>query len=579
MKKLLAAFTLIVSASYASSAKRELNISACGITRVAFVKELVKEFSKEHNITVHLNKKGGVNRAINDVYSQKADIGFGCSALFKDKKESSLDSEQVAWGTIAFLTNKKNSVDSITLQQAKDILKGKIKNWKELGGENKAINLYLRKAALKSGVGYSVRKELFKNLKIGLNKDAKFVKNSDELRAKLLKDKYGFGIGDGASAIAFGELKILKFNGVIPNKSALKSKKYSLLRPYFIYLPKKLTPEANEFLNFVLGKDGQNLIKKTEAVSLGEGESDLRNLTQQIKNEQLSSDNSLSMDSIVKRYANSNLNVLSCGITRVAFVHNLIDSFSKKYGIKIHTNSKGGVGFVLDKLKRKESDISFVCRKAFKEGSEKNLWCVQVAWGALGFIVSPNNKISNLTKEQIKSVLTGKVTNWKELGGDDAPIHLVLRESPKSGVGSTLREILFKDKNYKLNSAYKLVKNSGEIRDSVAKDRYAIAVDDVTSSQRVKSVKLINIDDVKPTKDAIVDGDYKYRRPFFACMAQEHKKLAKLFLNYSMSSGGQKVISLSGTANLAEGKSIDSQNNFILQQLKFRMQGRKKKLK
>lgn len=574
--KILLAFILTLTLSYSKSLQKELTITACGITRVAFVKKLVKEFNKTHSIKVHLNNKGGVNRAINDVYSKKADIGFGCRALFKDKKESSLDSEQVAWGTVAFLTNKSNSVTSITMQQAKDILKGKITNWRELGGENRTINLYLRKGGLKSGVGYSVRKELFKNLDIQLSKSAKLVKNSDELRVALLRDKYGFAVGDGASAIAFGKLKILKVNGVFPNKVALKSKKYSLLRPYFVYLPKKLTPEAKIFLNFTLTKYGQNAIKKTEAVSLGEGERDLRNLTQQIKNEKLSSDNTVSMDSIVKRYANSNLNVFSCGITRVAFVHNLIESFSKKYGVKISTNNKGGVGFVLDKLYKKESDISFVCRKPFKEGSEKNLWCVQVAWGALGFIVNPNNKINNLTKSQIKAILTGKIKNWKELGWEDAPIHLVLRKSPKSGVGSTLREILFKDKNYKLNSAYKLVKNSGQTRDTVANDKFAIAVDDVTSSQRVKSVKLINVDDVKPTKETIIDGDYKYRRPFFACMIQKYKKLAKLFLNYSMSNGGQKVISISGTANLAEGKSRDSQNNFILQQLKFRMQGRTK---
>ena len=57
-------------------------------------------------------------------------------------------------------------------------------------------------------------------------------------------------------------------------------------------------------------------------------------------------------------------------------------------------------------------------------------------------------------------------------------------------------------------------------------------------------------------------------------MTQKPSKLAKLFINFVLSQNGQKIISEVGTANLAEGKDRDSQNNFILQKLKFRMQGR-----
>ena len=225
----------------------------------------------------------------------------------------------------------------------------------------------------------------------------------------------------------------------------------------------------------------------------------------------------------------------------------------------------------------KKVDIGFGCLALFKDKKESSLVSEQIALGMLAFLTNKKNKVDSITLKDAKDILKGKIKNWKELGGDNTPIHLILRKSPKSGVGSTLKELLFKDKNYPLNSAFKYVKNSTEVRETVANDKYAIGVDDVTSSNKVSSVKLINIDDVKPTKEAIIDGYYKYRRPFFACMNQEHKQLAKLFLNYAMSKSGQKIISMSGTANLAEGKSIDSQNNFIIQQLKFRMNARKNK--
>jgi len=141
-------------------------------------------------------------------------------------------------------------------------------------------------------------------------------------------------------------------------------------------------------------------------------------------------------------------------------------------------------------------------------------------------------------------------------------------------VGKTLREIVFNDASHQFSSAYKLLKNSGQIRDAVSQDIDAIAVDDVTSSQRASSVKLLNIDNIEASKRAILKGNYKYRRPFYACLAPEHNKLAKLFVNYLLSSSGQEVISLSQTANLEEAKDQNSQNNFILQQLKLRMQHR-----
>ena len=564
-------FLLILSTSTLFAANKSLKVAACGITRVAFVKQMAKEFSQKFGIDVYVNNRGGVNRAIELVATNKADIGFGCRALLNYPIEKNLLCQRVAWGSLAVLTNAKNGVSNITEKQLQDILLGKITNWKELGGDNAKIELVLRKPGVKSGVGFSLRDKIFKNLNIKLKRDARYVINSDDIRDAIKANRYAIALGDGASDSRFNFIKILKIDGYKPNKKALKENKYPYKRPYFVYRKKKLTKEAQLFLNYILTKEGQAGIDKTGAISLNMANVYFKNLNQSINNENLNNDNTVSMNNIIKKYANEELNVFGCGITRVAFTKNAVKDFAKRYGIKVNINSKGGVVYVLDKLFTKESDVSTVCRKPFKNGREKELWCVQVAWGALGFIVNPKNPISNISKTQLKDILNGKITNWKELGGLDKSIHIYLRNGLKSGVGSTLREILFKDKNYPINSAYKLLKNSGEIRDAVSKDTYAIAVDDVTSSQRVSSVKLLNIDNIEASKRAILKGDYIYRRPFYACLAPKHRKIARVFVNYLLSSQGQKVISLSKTANLEEAKDINSQNNFILQQLKLRL--------
>ena len=578
MKKIITIFLLIgvIVSLYGATTDRELNINACGVVRGAFVNKLAKEFSKKFKIKVHLNKHGGDRDVISALDSGKANLGFGCRALLNLPREKKLKSEQVAWGVLAFLVNKQNGINNITIEQAKDILKGKIKNWKELGGKDAPIHLYLRKPGVLSGVGYSLRKIVFKNLRVKLRDTKYIVANSDSIREAISKDVNSFAVGDGTSAAASGKVKILKVNGIEPSKKTMASKKYRALRPYFMYMPKSLTPEAKKFIAFALSKSGQKIIAKSYAASIGEGERVFKLLSESAKFENFKTGNELSMDSLVKRYKGQSLTVYACGIDRVAFAQEMMKKFMQKYGVKIKTNSSGGDPFILGKLQAKEADIAFICRAPFKEGKEKDLWSVQMAWGALAMIVNPKNRVSDLSTKQIKEIISGKIKNWKEVGGVDSKIHLVLRKSPKSGVGTSMRSILFKDKNYKLNYAYTYVKNSGEARRAVLNDELAIAVDDVTSSQRVKGIKILDIDGVSPTKRAIIESDYKFRRPFYACMREKPSKLTKLFINFVLSQNGQKIISEVGTANLAEGKDSNSQNNFILQKLKFRMQSRGK---
>ncbi len=579
MKKILTVTIVsgvMMSLLYGSTATKELNINACGVDRGAFVNKLAKEFSKKFKIKVNLNKHGGDRDVISALDNGKANLGFGCRALLNLPIEKKLKSQQVAWGVLAFLVNKQNVISNITIKQVKDILKGKIRNWKELGGANAPIHLYLRKPGVLSGVGYSLRKIVFKNLRVKLRDTKYIVANSDTIRKAISKDKLAFAVGDGTSAAASGKVKILKVNGIEPSKRTMASKKYRALRPYFIYMPKNLSTEAKKFIAFSLSKSGQKIIAKSYAASIGEGQRVFKLLSESAKFENFKTDNEINMGSLIKKYANQELTVYACGIDRVAFAQETMKEFIRKYGVKIKTNSSGGDPFILGKLQEKEADIAFICRAPFKEGKEKDLWSVQIAWGALAMIVNPKNQVSDLSTEQIKAIISGKIKNWKEVGGADSEIHLVLRKSPKSGVGSSMRGILFKNKNYKLSSVYTLVKNSGEARRAVFNDELAIAVDDVTSSQRVKGIKILDIDGVTPTKRAIIENDYKFRRPFYACMRDKPSKLTKLFINFVLSQNGQKIISKVGTANLDEGKDSDSQNNFILQKLKFRMQGRVK---
>lgn len=117
------------------------------------------------------------------------------------------------------------------------------------------------------------------------------------------------------------------------------------------------------------------------------------------------------------------------------------------------TVTGGGSGVGLSSLLAGTTDIAQSSRKikflekqkledagkAFKE--------VTIAYDALAIVVNPKNKVQNLTREQLEDIFTGKVTNWKEVGGEDLKIVPYSRET-SSGTYEFFRESVLKNKNY-----------------------------------------------------------------------------------------------------------------------------------
>ncbi len=275
------------------------------------------------------------------------------------------------------------------------------------------------------------------------------------------------------------------------------------------------------------------------------------------------------LTSYISATETNKLNMYACGVVRVSFIPELNKEFSKKNKVNISINKKGGDIFVIEGVQKKEADIGVGCRAPLKNDKEKNIWSTQVAWGALAFIVNSENKINNITTENIKKILTGEITNWKKLGGGDKPIKLLLRESKKSGVGLTVREILFKDKDTNLSKKADFFKSSGFVRDTVIKEKYAFAIDDVVSSKDIKGLKLLKVDGVEPNKKNILSEKYKARRAFYIYLDHKPDNLAKKYIDFALSDEGQAIISKTETANLEEAIGEGDEDNLIFQNLQF----------
>jgi phosphate transport system substrate-binding protein len=168
---------------------------------------------------------------------------------------------------------------------------------------------------------------------------------------------------------------------------------------------------------------------------------------------------------------------------------------------------------------------------------------VKIAFDALAIIVNPSNKVSKLTREQLEDIYTGKIKNWKDVGGDDMPIVSYARET-SSGTYEFFKEHVLNRKNYA--SSCLNMPATGAIVQSVSQTKGAIGY--VGIAYFDKSVKdvAVSYDKGKTYVEANVanakNKTYPIVRPLFYYYPTAKEKIAKPFIDYVLSAEGQKVV-------------------------------------
>jgi phosphate transport system substrate-binding protein len=182
-----------------------------------------------------------------------------------------------------------------------------------------------------------------------------------------------------------------------------------------------------------------------------------------------------------------------------------------------------------EKMKMKEAG------KAYKE--------VTIAYDALAVVVNPRNKVSQLTREQLEGIFTGKISNWKEVGGDDVKIIVYSRES-SSGTFEFFKEHVLNKKNF-ANSAL-LMPATGAIVQSVSQTEGAIGYIGLAYLENdVKAIK-VSYDKGKtfvvPNVETAKNKTYPITRPLFYYFLTSIEKSVSPFVNFILSDEGQKLV-------------------------------------
>ena len=210
-----------------------------------------------------------------------------------------------------------------------------------------------------------------------------------------------------------------------------------------------------------------------------------------------------------------------CGISKKAFLSACAKAYEEETGIEIKV-SGGGATKGIAAAGAGEADFGGTCRACLPENGEDGLGLRMsiVAWDALVPIVFPDNPVQDLTVDQVKGILRGEITDWKDVGGDAGPIEVYAREGKISGVGYSVRSMIFGDPNAEFGSHVTLYPSSGPLEQQVAVNPGAIGITGV-SSARQRKVKILAVDGVQPDAKGIAAGSYPYFRPLYLAYKPE----------------------------------------------------------
>ena len=207
-----------------------------------------------------------------------------------------------------------------------------------------------------------------------------------------------------------------------------------------------------------------------------------------------------------------------------------------------------------------ENDIIFVAQpskeqieSAQKAGIEFNLY--PIGYEAFVFLVNKKNPVSNLSLKQIKDIYTGKITNWKELGGKNQLIRPFQRDT-NSGSQTAFLAVMGKDtelippETHQVSGMDGLIDVVSDYQNHSNAIGYSFRYYVETMNKSV-NIKILNLNGVEPTRENIRTKTYPITDNFYAITVREKEsENTKKFIDWILSEQGQKIIEKVGYVSL-----------------------------
>ncbi|MGR5206160.1 MULTISPECIES: phosphate ABC transporter substrate-binding protein [Vibrio] len=248
--------------SLPSAMAKEVSIS--GSTSVARVMDVLAEkYNKTHPNDYIAVQGIGSSAGITMVNKGVVELGMSSRYLTESEKGEDLNVFPIAFDGLAVVVNRTNSVDNLSEQQLFDIYKGKVNNWKQVGGTDQPIAVVTREGS--SGSRYSfesllgLTKIVNDRLVSDINPNSLVVNSNSMVKTIVNHNPHAIGF------ISVGSIdrsvKAIQFEGIAPTPNNIAAHKYKLARPFLIlYKVDGLDKVGKNFMRFLKSKEGQKAI-------------------------------------------------------------------------------------------------------------------------------------------------------------------------------------------------------------------------------------------------------------------------------------------------------------------------------
>ncbi|MEG0856905.1 MAG: phosphate ABC transporter substrate-binding protein [Terrisporobacter sp.] len=219
----------------------------------------------------------------------------------------------------------------------------------------------------------------------------------------------------------------------------------------------------------------------------------------------------------------------------------LAEAYEKNNDVKIEVQQVGSSAGIKNTIEG-TSELGMSSRD-LKDEETKDVDGTQIAIDGIAVVTNTENKISDLTKEQVKDIFTGKITNWKDVGGADGEIVVVSREEG-SGTRDGFQEILgFESEELTKNA--QISDGSGNVKSTVEGNKNAIAY--ISFGYLDETLNDVKIDGAEATDENVVAGKYPVSRPFLLVNKKDNlSEAGKAFVDFILSEEGQNIVSEEG---------------------------------
>jgi len=181
------------------------------------------------------------------------------------------------------------------------------------------------------------------------------------------------------------------------------------------------------------------------------------------------------------------------------------------------------------------SDIGTASRELNADEQGLGLVDTPVAYDGIAVIVHPDNPVDALGTDELRAVFSGEITNWSQVGGEDRRIDLVNRDEA-SGTREAFKKIVMKETTFDRSAV--VLPGTGQVRDVVAHSKGAIGYISfgfVAPRFSKTQVKAIMVDNVAPSDESIMTGEYPISRALHFLTKGEPSGLAGLYIQHVLS--------------------------------------------